>query len=100
LIPQELKKHALKRREFSISNKALKMLIDEYTREAGVRNLRRRIAGLMRKAARLLLEDKSKDIISVTKKNLEKFTDKKVFEISRVDAKFRDWHGQPLVEMY
>jgi len=62
LIPQELKKHALKRREFSISDKALKILIDEYTREAGVRNLRRRLASLMRKAARKLLEDKTKDV--------------------------------------
>jgi len=87
LIPQELKKHALKKREFSISDKALKILIDEYTREAGVRNLRRRIAGLMRKTTRQLLEDSSKDSIVVTKKNLEKFTDKKVFEISTVDEK-------------
>jgi ATP-dependent Lon protease len=87
LIPQELKKHALKRREFSISDKALKLLIDEYTREAGVRNLRRRIAGLMRKSARRLLEDKTKDIVKISKKNLEKFTDKKVFEISTVHAK-------------
>ena len=87
LIPQELKKHALKRREFSISDKALKMLIDEYTREAGVRNLRRRIAGLMRKSARQLLEDKTKDIITISKNNLETFTDKKVFEISLVDSK-------------
>ena len=86
LIPQELKKHALKRREFSISDKALKLLIDEYTREAGVRNLRRRIAGLMRKSARKLLEDKSKDHITITKKNLEKYTDKKVFEISTVHS--------------
>lgn len=86
LIPQELKKHALKRREFSISDKALKTLIDEYTREAGVRNLRRRIAGLMRKSARKLLEDKTKDIIVISKKNLEKFTDKKVFEVSLVGS--------------
>jgi len=85
LIPQELKKHALKRREFSISDKALKILIDEYTREAGVRNLRRRVAGLMRKSARQLLEDKTKDKITVGKNNLDKFTDKKVFEISLVD---------------
>jgi ATP-dependent Lon protease len=85
LIPQELKKHGLKAREFSITDKALKILIDEYTREAGVRNLRRRVAGLMRKSARQLLEDKSKDKISVTKKNLKDFTDKKVFEISPVD---------------
>ncbi len=87
LIPQELKKHALKRREFSITDGALKILIDEYTREAGVRNLRRRIAGLMRKSARKLLEDKSKETIEITKKNLEKFTDKKVFEISLVESK-------------
>ncbi len=87
LIPQELKKHALKRREFSISDKALKILIDEYTREAGVRNLRRRIASLMRKSARKLLEDSSKDSIKITKKNLHLFVDKKVFEISLVDAK-------------
>ncbi len=87
LIPQELKKHALKRREFSITDKALKILIDEYTREAGVRNLRRRVAGLMRKSARQLLEDKSKENITVTKKNLEIFTDKKVFEISLIDKK-------------
>ncbi|SFV69740.1 ATP-dependent protease La Type I [hydrothermal vent metagenome] len=87
LIPQELKKHALKRREFSISDKALKILIDEYTREAGVRNLRRCMAGLMRKSARILLENRRKEHIVVTKKNLEKFTDKKVFEISLVNAK-------------
>ncbi|RLB68007.1 MAG: endopeptidase La, partial [Deltaproteobacteria bacterium] len=87
LIPQELKKHALKRREFSISDKALKILIDEYTREAGVRNLRRRLASLMRKSARKLLEDRTKDAIRITRNNLKKYTDKKVFEISLVDSK-------------
>jgi len=46
LIPQELKRHALKRGEFRISDGALKLLIDEYTREAGVRDLRRKIASL------------------------------------------------------
>ncbi|RUM75943.1 MAG: endopeptidase La [Sulfurovum sp.] len=90
LIPQELKKHALKAREFSISNKALKLLIDEYTREAGVRNLRRKIAGLMRKSARILLENKKKEKITINKKNIEAFADKKVFEISTV-------HTQPQV---
>ena len=87
LIPQELNKHALNKREFNISKKALKILIDEYTREAGVRNLRRVLASLMRKSARLLLEDKEKDIISIKKNNLNKFVDKKVFEISLVDKK-------------
>lgn len=86
LIPQELKKHALKRREFFISDKALKILIDEYTREAGVRNLRRKIAGLMRKVARTLLEDRSIEQVNITKKNLKNFVDKKVFEISLVEG--------------
>ena len=71
LIPQELKKHALKRREFTISDKALKILIDEYTREAGVRNLRRRIASLMRKSARKRLDNRTKDKVDITKNNLD-----------------------------
>lgn len=84
LIPQERKKHALRTNEVSISDKALKLLISDYTREAGVRNLRRRVADLMRKSARRLLEDTSLKKIAISKKNLEKFTDKKVFEISPV----------------
>ena len=84
LIPQEVKKHALKRREVDISQKALKLLIDEYTREAGVRTLRRKIASICRKSAKILLEDKTKQVVRITKKNIEKFADKKVFEITKV----------------
>jgi len=84
LIPQEVKKHALQRREVDISPKALKLLIDDYTREAGVRMLRRKVASICRKSAKILLEDKSKQVVRVTKKNLEKFVDKKVFEITKV----------------
>lgn len=86
LIPQELKKHALKIDEVNIADNALKALIEEYTREAGVRNLRRKIAGIMRKSARLLLENKKKKSIHITMKNLESFAEKKVFEIVAVDA--------------
>jgi len=85
LIPQELKKHALKKREFSLSASALKKLIEEYTREPGVRNLRRKLAALMRKSARQLLENRELAKVSITLKNLDKFADKKVFEISPVE---------------
>ena len=85
LIPQELKKHALKEREFSITTKALKLLIDAYTREAGVRHLRRRIASLMRKSAKMLLQEPERKRIRVRKRNLHHFLEKKVFEISLVD---------------
>ena len=87
LIPQELKKHALRKNEIDITSRALRKLIEEYTREAGVRNLRRRIAALMRKSARMILEDPSIEMVRITAKNLKKFTDKKVFEISPVAPK-------------
>jgi ATP-dependent Lon protease len=85
LIPQELKKHAVQKREFNITDSALRKLIDEYTREAGVRNLRRKIDGLIRKAVKEMLADKKLEKISVTLKNIKKYADKKVFEISPVE---------------
>jgi len=91
LIPQELKKHALKNEEVEISDAALKLLIDEYTREAGVRGLRRKIAGLMRKSAlKLLAEDSEDTKIDIDVKDLPEFADKKVFEVSAIDT-------QPLI---
>ena len=84
LLPQELKKHGLKKSEVTISKSALKELIHSYTREAGVRNLRRRIAELARKAARQILKDKV-DKVSITMKNLKEYFDKSVFEIEKTD---------------
>ncbi len=86
LIPQELKKHAIRKDELIITKKALKVLIDEFTREPGVRNLRRRIASIARKVARKILEGKV-DQIKVTAKNLEKYAGKKVFEYSAIATK-------------
>ena len=83
LIPQEMKKHSLKKTEASISDGAIKKLIDEYTKEAGVRNLRKIIAKLMRKIAKELLEGKKK--VSITVKNLEKYLDKGYGGIETVD---------------
>ena len=85
LIPQELQKHALHEDEFEITDKALKLLIDEYTREPGVRGLRRKIAGLMRKVATKLLLNESRTKIKIKIKDLPEFADKKVFEILSID---------------
>lgn len=85
LIPQELKKHALRKQEFSITKPALRKLIEEYTREPGVRNLRRKLSALMRKSAREILEDSQREKISINIKNLGIYADKKVFEISPVE---------------
>ena len=85
LIPQELKKHGLKNSEVSISKPALKELIHSYTREAGVRNLRRRIADMSRKVAKDILLHPEQDKVSVSLKNIKDFFEKSVFEIEKTD---------------
>ncbi|TKX28598.1 endopeptidase La [Campylobacter sp. MIT 12-5580] len=86
LIPDELKKHGLKSTELSISKDATELMISEYTRESGVRTLRRKVAELCRKAAKKLLLEESKKI-SITAKNLNAFLDKKVYEIEKQSGK-------------
>ena len=85
LIPQEMKKHSLKSSEIHISDAALREIIDKYTKEAGVRNLRRIIAKIMRKAAIEIL--KGKKSVRVTLKNLKEFLDKPLFGIEVVEKK-------------
>jgi ATP-dependent Lon protease len=85
LLPQELDKHGLKKQEVKVSDTALKELIHSYTREAGVRNLRRRVADIARKSAKMILEDPSINKVAVSMKNLKNFMDKTVFEIEKTD---------------
>ena len=81
LVPKQMKKNGLKKDQLSISDEALSMVIRSYTREAGVRNLERKIGEICRKAARAIYE-KEKKKVSVTKKNLEQYlgTEKYSFE--------------------
>ena len=55
LVPRQLEEHGLTKTEFSLPDPTLRRLIEEYTREAGVRQLERNIAALARKAARKLV---------------------------------------------
>ncbi|EAL0079531.1 endopeptidase La [Campylobacter lari] len=88
LIPDELKKHGLKSSELDINDEAIELIISEYTRESGVRNLRRKIAELCRKSAKKLLLENIKKV-SINVKNLNEFLDKKVFEIEKHDGENR-----------
>ncbi|MDX6474194.1 MAG: ATP-dependent Lon protease [Gaiellaceae bacterium] len=56
LVPKQIESHGLTAERVTISEKALRLVIREYTREAGVRGLERRIADLCRKAARKVAE--------------------------------------------
>jgi len=78
LIPQQLKDHGLKDSEIEITDDAIKEIIDYYTKEAGVRNLKREIANLARKSMKeiVLNEEngqKDKNKIVITKDNLHKY---------------------------
>ncbi|MDR2080461.1 MAG: endopeptidase La [Campylobacteraceae bacterium] len=90
LIPQEMKKHGLKNGEVSLSEGAIKVIIENYTRESGVRNLRRRIADILRKSAKKLLAKESK--ITISAKNVKDYLEKSIFEIEKADEK--DFVGQ------
>lgn len=72
LMPKQLKDHGLTKDNLSISEQALRMVISNYTREAGVRNLERNIANLCRKAAKKIVEEKIKKV-SINANNLDKY---------------------------
>ena len=72
LLPKERTAHGLDKRKMSISEAGLRRVIRDYTREAGVRNLERKIAGVCRKVAHKLVTGACKSA-KVTDKNLEKF---------------------------
>jgi ATP-dependent Lon protease len=81
LIPQELKKHGLKKSEINLSKPTIELIIEKFTREAGVRNLRRVFSKLYRKTVKELMYDKELKKVSINTKNIEKYLDNPVFEI-------------------
>lgn len=72
LVPRQLKENGLSQDNLSISDKAIKNIINLYTRESGVRSLERRVGAIFRKAAVEVAKDKDKKI-KVTQQNLEKY---------------------------
>ncbi|MBT6035078.1 MAG: endopeptidase La, partial [Kordiimonadaceae bacterium] len=84
LIDKQVEDHGLDPKEWSISDSALRDLIRYYTREAGVRNLEREIANLIRKATKIIVTGKAKKI-AVTVKNLEKYAGIKKHRFGEVD---------------
>lgn len=77
LVKKEMIKHSLASKEFKISDDAINILIENYTREAGVRTLEKQIATLCRKAT-VSLESGAKSF-KVTDKNIEEYLGKKKF---------------------
>ncbi len=72
LVPRQLRENGLKPKQLTISPNAMTVIINEYTSEAGLRNLEREIATLCRKAARKIAEGK-KGPFTISRTNLEKY---------------------------
>lgn len=72
IIPRQIKEHGLTTKLFSIEDPAVKKVIAEYTREAGLRNLEREVASLCRKVARRVASGK-KEKTAITAKNLHEY---------------------------
>ncbi|HLW27307.1 MAG TPA: endopeptidase La [Kiloniellales bacterium] len=84
LLPKQFEAHGMKEEEWSITDEALRDLIRYYTREAGVRNLERELAGLIRKAVKeIALGDSS--TVTVTPENLDKYAGVRRYRYGQAD---------------
>ncbi|MBQ2800113.1 MAG: endopeptidase La [Lachnospiraceae bacterium] len=86
LLPKQIKKNGLDKRKITVSDKALEQIIRGYTKEAGVRNLERKLGEVCRKAAREYVE-KEKKFIKVTATNLEKYLGKERYRYNMANEK-------------
>ena len=84
LIPKQIEKNGLKKRQLAITDEAIADIIAKYTREAGVRSLEREIAEICRKSARKILEEGQKKI-TVNSENLEEFLGYERYSINPVN---------------
>lgn len=78
LFAKQLDANGLTKEQLSIQKKAYFAMINNYTREAGVRSLERKIAQICRRTARKIIE-KEAESVKVTEANLEKFLGKQVY---------------------
>lgn len=84
LIPKQMKAHGLKKKNFIIGEKALRDLINFYTRESGVRNLERDIGSLCRKVAKNIVSKKG-DVYRITPATIEKYLGKHRYRYDMVN---------------
>ena len=85
LVPKELKEHDIEGK-IVFSDKALYSIIENYTRESGVRNLERKIARVIRKAIKEIVEGKKKKI-NITINHIKKYLGEEVYRIDEIENK-------------
>lgn len=86
LIPKQIKRHGLTSKQLRISDKALSLIIDGYTKEAGVRGLEQQISAVCRKAAVMIVDGRGEKL-SVKPENVEALLGSRKFKPERFDGK-------------
>ena len=86
LVPKQMEENGIEKGKLTIQTAALKKIINNYTKEAGVRNLERTIGQICRKTARLIMEEDKKKV-TVTSKNLSDFLGKEHFNYLMANKK-------------
>ena len=86
LLPKQIKEHGLKAENLQVSEKAIRDMINHYTRESGVRNLERQVANICRKAAKRIVEEKITSI-RITPNNLHKYLGNPIFRYEMANQK-------------
>ena len=82
LLAKQMERNGIRPEQLAITDKAMAKIISGYTREAGVRNLERKLGEICRKVARPLYEGE-KEKIKVTEQNLEKFLGKEKYSFDK-----------------
>ena len=85
LIPRELKEHGLKEEEVTFSDEVILTMIRSYTKEAGVRELTRNLATVLRKTVKEKMLDHKTEEVTITDYNIEKYLGKKKYLWTDVD---------------
>lgn len=86
LIPKQLEKNGLKKKQLMIADAGLRTIISNYTKEAGVRELERQIGKICRKSARRILQGED-GVIRVNSRNIEDFLGKRKYRINEANKK-------------
>lgn len=86
LLPKQMERNGLKKKELTVTKSALASVIEGYTKEAGVRQLERKLSEICRKAARELLEEKA-GCIKVSDKNIEEYLGRRRYTVKKKNSR-------------
>ncbi|MBS0350021.1 MAG: endopeptidase La [Proteobacteria bacterium] len=86
LVPRQIKRSGLKKKELAFTDGAILEIIQNYTREAGVRNLDREISKLCRKVVKEIILKKNKKKVMITRRSIEKYLGVKRFRFGLAES--------------